>query len=248
MKIFYKVVILFLVVVMTLSGCSATSMRSMSDPPSFNKGLDALKAKNFDQASFYFSELARKGDPAAMNNLGIALMMVNRKEEAIYWFKKATIYGDRNAIKSLNELGEKVPFADLVGKHPSVVAVQENSRLMQDIFITTLVGVALGVSLHYSQKSGSYVTNYNPWMHNSTVQNGCSNHYGCGIGKKCVKAPFESIGVCMKVVDEYGLPTYDIPKTSGVGVNVDIDGDCRVDLDCPTGFKCDTKYKVCVKR
>lgn len=195
-----------LVTAMILSGCSATSTRVANDPPSFNKGLDALQAKDFKQASFYFAELAKDGDPAAMNNLGVALMMVDRKEEAVFWFKKATRYGDKNAPKALAEIGEHVPPADLVGRHPSVIADQRNSQIMQDIFVATLIGVALGVSLHYSHTNGgTYVPNYNPWAYTSADPNGCSSHYDCGVGERCIKDPFESSGVCMKSVDEYGL-------------------------------------------
>ncbi len=51
----------------------------------------------------------------------------------------------------------------------------------------------------------------------------------------------------MKEVDSYGLPTYKMPRNSSIGVNTS-DGDCDFNLDCPIGFKCDRKYKVCVKR
>jgi len=77
---------------------------------------------------------------------------------------------------------------------------------------------------------------------------GCSSDFSCGIGYKCVKAPFQSSGTCMKVVDEYGLPTYDMPSTDSIGPNMNTEGDCDFDTDCPIGFRCHRKYKVCVKR
>jgi hypothetical protein len=76
----------------------------------------------------------------------------------------------------------------------------------------------------------------------------CSSDFDCGIGYKCVKPPFESYGTCMKKVDEYGLPTLDLPSLDSVGPNMNISGDCDFDTDCPIGFRCDRKYKACVRR
>jgi len=52
----------------------------------------------------------------------------------------------------------------------------------------------------------------------------------------------------MKVVDEFGLPTYDLPKPDSIGPNMNPQGDCDFDTDCPIGFRCHHKYKTCVKR
>lgn len=76
----------------------------------------------------------------------------------------------------------------------------------------------------------------------------CSSDFDCGIGSRCVKAPLQSSGRCMKSVDEYGTPTYDLPRTDSVGPNMNLGGDCDFDTDCPIGFRCHRKYKVCVKR
>lgn len=77
---------------------------------------------------------------------------------------------------------------------------------------------------------------------------GCNSDFECGIGYRCVKAPLQSSGTCMKSVDEYGTPTYDLPSTDSVGPNMKIEGDCDFDTDCPIGFRCHQKYKACVKR
>jgi len=77
---------------------------------------------------------------------------------------------------------------------------------------------------------------------------GCSSDFDCGIGKKCVKAPLQTYGTCMKEVDEYGIPTLRMPSIDSVGPNMNMEGDCYYDTDCPIGFKCNRKYKVCVKR
>lgn len=82
----------------------------------------------------------------------------------------------------------------------------------------------------------------------SLCYTGCSSDFDCGMGYKCIKAPLQSSGSCMKSVDEYGAPTYDLPRTDSVGPNMNIEGDCDFDTDCPIGFRCHRKYKVCVKR
>ncbi len=74
----------------------------------------------------------------------------------------------------------------------------------------------------------------------------CFSDFDCGIGYRCVKAPFHTSGVCMKSVDEFGLQQYDLPRLDSV--NPRYEGDCDFDLDCPIGFYCHRKYKVCVKR
>ena len=74
---------------------------------------------------------------------------------------------------------------------------------------------------------------------------GCSSDYSCGIGYKCVKAPFEISGICMKSVNEYGIQKYDLPRTNSI--NIKSKGDCYFNSDCPIGFLCDAKYKACVK-
>jgi len=73
----------------------------------------------------------------------------------------------------------------------------------------------------------------------------CSSDLGCGIGYRCVKPPFSSCGVCMKEVDRYGNPVYRPPDPS---IRIKSKGDCDFDLDCPIGFYCHPKYKVCVKK
>jgi hypothetical protein len=191
-----------------------------------------------------------------MNNLGVALMMVDRKEEAIFWFRKATQYGDRNAPKALTEMGEDIPQADLVGQHPTVLKEQQRAPLVEDIIVGALIGVALGVSLKYSNNSrGYYAPTYNPWVNrtdtnrvtlNEDSSRSCSSDFFCNFGERCVKAKYGSYGVCMKTVDDFGIPTYDSPSSDSIGMKMD--DECSFDFDCPIGFSCHNTYKVCVKR
>jgi hypothetical protein len=74
----------------------------------------------------------------------------------------------------------------------------------------------------------------------------CYSDFDCGIGYKCVKAPFESEGTCMKSVDEYGIPQYNSSSTDSIGPKTE--GGCEFDSDCPIGFRCDSYYKECVKQ
>lgn len=73
----------------------------------------------------------------------------------------------------------------------------------------------------------------------------CLSDFDCGIGHRCVKAPYNTSGVCMKSVDEVGVQQYDLPRLDSI--NPKYEGDCDFDTDCPIGFRCHKKYKTCVK-
>ena len=75
----------------------------------------------------------------------------------------------------------------------------------------------------------------------------CSSDYSCRYGQKCVKAPYKSKGVCMDVVDRYGIKKYKQPSSNSIGPNLGRE-QCRFNTDCSIGFKCDRTYKVCVKK
>lgn len=77
--------------------------------------------------------------------------------------------------------------------------------------------------------------------------NGCSSDFDCGVGVRCVKAPLENEGMCMKVVDEYGVPQYGLPDLDSIGPNMSTRGECDFDTDCGIGFRCHRKYQACVK-
>lgn len=82
----------------------------------------------------------------------------------------------------------------------------------------------------------------------SSVWAGCSSDFECGMGSKCVKAPLQMNGTCMKTVDEYGIQQFNTPSIDSVGPNMNLQGDCDFDTDCGIGFRCHSKYKACVKR
>ncbi len=143
--------IVAMALVMTLmAGCVSNSARSSGVPPSFAEGLAAIDRNDFASASFHFAEFAKEGDPGSMNNLGVSLLMVSRKDEAIYWFKKASRYGDLNAKSTLAKMGETVPPSDLVGQHPS----QLQREASQKVVAAVLIGALVGVTMYYAGKGG----------------------------------------------------------------------------------------------
>jgi len=73
----------------------------------------------------------------------------------------------------------------------------------------------------------------------------CYSDFDCGIGYKCVKAPFNSEGTCMKSVDNYGIQQFNSPSLDSIGPKMG--GGCEFDTDCPIGFRCDSYYKECVR-
>lgn len=76
----------------------------------------------------------------------------------------------------------------------------------------------------------------------------CTSDFNCGMGNRCVKAPLKSAGVCMKTVDEYGTPVYELSSTDSIGPNLDLDGECEFDTHCPIGFRCERAARACIKR
>ena len=74
----------------------------------------------------------------------------------------------------------------------------------------------------------------------------CSSDFSCSFGEVCVKEPYKTRGTCMTAVNEYGMKTYQKPRTSSI-YSGDANGQCRFSTDCPIGFKCDRRLKACVQ-
>lgn len=155
MEIRISIVLISFVISFLHAGCAVTSIRS-GISPSFTKGLAAIDQKNFAEATYHFAELAKEGDPGSMNNLGVSLLMVNRNDEALYWLKKASRYGDVNAKLTLKAMGETVPPSDLVGQHPT----QLQQKIANEIIVTTLLGITAGITTYYATQSIPYRYNY----------------------------------------------------------------------------------------
>jgi len=155
-----KSVVLITLIISFLHGCGSNHIRS-GIPPSFIDGLAAIDRKDFAAASYHFAELAKEGDPGSMNNLGVSLLMVDRKDEAIYWFKKASRYGDSNAKLTLRALGEAIPPSDLIGQHPTQLQQEAANKFI----VATLLGVAAGVTTYYASQ-GAALNRYNYPLNN----------------------------------------------------------------------------------
>ena len=80
----------------------------------------------------------------------------------------------------------------------------------------------------------------------SVYAKSCYSDFNCGMGAACVKEPFKNRGVCMKTTNNFGVRTYNAPSTNSLGTKTS--GSCTFNTDCPIGFKCDRRYKECVKR
>jgi len=74
----------------------------------------------------------------------------------------------------------------------------------------------------------------------------CTSDYSCSAGQQCVKAPYQTSGQCMTPVDEYGIRTFDGPRSNSLGP--EMTPQCQTALDCPIGFQCDATLKACIKR
>lgn len=159
-------VINLLFIFLFMTGCASNHFRD--DQASFIEGLTAIESGDFATASSVFSELAKNGDPGAMNNLGVSLLMGDRKDEALYWFKKASRYGDANAKATLSRMDKPIPPPDLIGQHPTQLQ-QEAAR---QFIVTTVLGLAVGVTAYYA---GMAATNHH---HSHSYNNSTLNRIG----------------------------------------------------------------------
>lgn len=155
MNSYNGIALVTLVILLLQVGCGSNHIRN-GISPSFIKGLDAIERKDFAEASYQFAELAKEGNPSAMNNLGVSLLMVDRKDEALYWFKKASRYGDPNAKLTLKAMGENIPPSDLVGQHPTHLQQEAANK----IILATLLGITVGVSAYYVSNQADIKHNY----------------------------------------------------------------------------------------
>lgn len=209
---------------------------------------------NKAQASQWFLLSAKQGYVPAMVRLAKFQKEHGYEEAATSWFNLAARWGNSDAINELQTWGKPVPAADLLATQQYHDAISRQAAINALGDAAYQLGMAIGGGGTGSDNSSySPTSTFTPSFSGSTTQStysegGCASDYSCGIGFKCVKAPLKSSGVCMKSVDEYGLKQYNLPNSNSVGPNLDLDGQCSFDTDCPIGFKCDRNYKACVKR
>lgn len=147
----------YLMISVLATGCETTAGGKYNGvPPSFNEGMEAIQAKDFVKASYHFSRLSGDGDPGAMNNLAVALLMVDRRDDAVYWFKQAARSGSPDGAENLRKMGIPVPPADRV----KPVQQESSSDAMQTFVAAVAVGALLGLSAYYGGKASAPAYNF----------------------------------------------------------------------------------------
>ena len=208
---------------------------------------------NKAEASQWFLLSAQQGYVPAMVRLAKIQKEKGYEDAAISWLNLAARWGDTNAIRELHSWGQPVPSADLLleQRYRDAIAKQKAAEALGDAAYQigkAIGGGSSGSSSTYSPPS-TFTKSYSEQAIKSTNSEvECTSDYNCGVGYKCVKAPLKNRGVCMKSVNEFGVKQFNMPDSNSVGPNLDLDGQCTFDTDCPIGFKCDPKYKACIKR
>lgn len=149
-------------------------------------------------------------------------------------------------------MDERARQAQIQQQH---AAAQSNDHL----WAAAILGVA-NVASAASNPTGGYKPAPATYVPAKTTQqayapqkvsssSGCTSDYDCSPGKQCVKAPMQSNGQCLTPVNSFGLsnPANSLPRTQSILPNLNTQGQCNFNTDCPVGFQCDTKLKVCVK-
>lgn len=226
--------------------------------------------KNAAEASHWYLRSAQQGYTPAMVRLARIQIELGYQEAAKSWLVLAARWGNGDAGYTLASLGEPIPQADLLAQQQYEEEVEEEAEADAIIDALTSVAPTLGCALAGGtcgasppSSAPSYqrseprasspprsVQTYRPDPSTPAVldEKQCTSDYSCGIGFTCVKAPMMGNGVCMKSVNEYGTQQYNLPHSESIGPNMDLDGECQFDTQCPVGFRCDTKFKACVKR
>ena len=209
---------------------------------------------NKAEASQWFLLSAKQGYVPAMVRLARIQKENGAEEAAISWFNIAARWGNTDAISALQSWKKSVPPADLLAAQQYRDAVSRQAAINALGDAAYQLGRAIGgggsgrTSSSYTPSPAYSTSSFGGTTQSTYTESECTSDFSCGIGFKCMKAPLKSSGVCMKNVDEHGLKQYNLPDSNSVGPNLDLDGQCTFDTDCPIGFKCDRNYKACIKR
>jgi hypothetical protein len=124
--------------------------------------------------------------------------------------------------------------------------IEAADRKRRAIWAAAFQGFAQGMqqASQTSSNRSSYVSPSSP----SAAESGCTSDYSCGPAQTCVKQFYNSTGVCMRKVNEYGGPSYSPPDLDSVGPNMPDSSSCtRLGASCPAGFRCDYSSGRCIK-
>ena len=235
----------------------------------WESGLGRTPKNKNEAANWYFLS-AQQGYVPAMVRLA-HIQKTNGYEEAAHsWYTLAARWGDQDAIAALSALGVAIPEADLLKKKQIQDEYALEQKQIQDQYEQQQVAEALiqaASSIGYALGGGTRSSGYRqPSLSSSTTSptgpsarpssssatsstnKSCLSDFSCGVGYTCVKAPLKNRGICLRSVDQDGMRQFNQPSSHSVGPNMNLDGQCTFNLDCPLGFICDQKYKACVKR
>ncbi|GFO67505.1 hypothetical protein GMLC_10840 [Geomonas limicola] len=197
---------------------------------------------NTEQAMQWYLLSARQGYAPAMVRLANLQHARGYNDAALSWYALAARWGNPDASASLKSLGKEVPPADLLAQKQYQKAISDQNII--DAVILSLAYI-VDTSLYYQYAHDYHQPIAISYKPTAKVDIGCSSDFACGTGYSCVKEPFKSSGVCMKSVSPQGLPAYNTPRPESIFIPTQ--GQCRFNTDCPIGFRCDDKYKTCVK-
>lgn len=207
---------------------------------------------NTAEASQWYLRSAQQGFVPAMVRLANLQIAAGYEEAALSWLVLAARWGNNDAIKALTSMGKPVPPSDLLAQKQYYDLLAEARAAQEAASMSAALGQVLGCIIAggncESSPSVPSPTVYGSTTPSVAIPKQCTSDYSCGFGFTCVKAPLKSTGICMKSVNESGMQQYNTPSDESIGPNMNLDGQCQFDTDCPIGFRCDRTYKVCVKR
>lgn len=214
-----------------------------------------FRQPNARLAKFWFSKAANQGSVMSMIALGKIYESEEDLENAFAYYYQAARWGDRDGIAGLRRLKAPIPDADLQRRAQLEQAVIDAQKAEALAGLAGAIGGAIGCSMAGGGCGGS-VPPTTPTQYRSQqvvptkVLNGpssCRSNYDCpnSTSYRCVKAPLQFEGVCLKLVNEYGTQQFQVPSSSNIGMSNR--PQCNFTTDCPIGFRCDTKLKACVK-
>jgi hypothetical protein len=119
-------------------------------------------------------------------------------------------------------------------------------RKRRAVWAAALQGFAQGMQNASASSNSSRSSPTAPGSSAYGGPSGCTSDFSCGMGNKCVKNYYNSTGVCMKAVNEYGGPSYEPPDLDSVGPNMPSKKSCTLGA-CPAGFRCDLNSGVCIR-
>lgn len=206
---------------------------------------------NLEQAKYWYSQAANQGSVASMISLGELYEKQGDTDSAFAYFYEAARWGDLRARASLRRLNAPVPEPDLMRRMEYEQAVREARSAEALIGLAESIGCYVGGGTCGSSTSTaasastasrqSIPTQVVSGPRSCRAATDCPNF----MTYRCVKAPLQFEGVCLRNVNEFGNQQFQTPRASDY--NISIQPECRFSTQCPVGFRCDPELKACVR-